>query len=264
MTNSTGSLSIRQRLRRHLGPLLRRVIPSRLSLEGPYSSYAEALADATGYDSMAIALQVESVVRALANGEIAYERDGTGYQRIPAGLMLRELLASHLKSNDIVVDFGGGLGGTFLNHADLFPSGCQQIVVEQPLFVERGRELAGSLRMNVRFQDCLAGIEKADIILASSVLQYLENYADVLRAMMDLKPRLIILDRTALASRERWYVQRCLGYGDGVARIPIRPIQRTKLMDALSGYRLLEQWSNPFDPHRPVHGGLLFGLEGTT
>ena len=254
-------LPVRQRLRRRLARTLRLVRPSRLPLRGPYPSYAMALADATGYNSISIAAQVESAVRALVHGEIAYERDGVGFQHIPEGLIIRQLLASHLKPHDVVVDFGGGLGGTFLNHADLFPSGCHQIVVEQPLFVERGRTLSSSLALNVHFQNCLEGIEGADVILASSVLQYLGNYVDVLRAMVALRPRLIILDRTAFASKEHWYVQICPGYGEGDAQIPIRPIQRAKLLDILSGYRLQQQWTNPFDPGSPEHAGLLFELE---
>ena len=253
---------LKKHIHDRLGPILRRLIPSSLPIEGHYPSYAAALADATGYDCMAIRLQVESVVRALVSGEVAYERDGIGYREIPSNLMVRKLLEQHLRSNDIVVDFGGGLGSTFLNHADLFSSNCQKIVVEQPLFAKRGEELSNSLRKNIYFQDSLEGIEKADIVLASSVLQYIDNYTDILRRIVAVNPRLIIIDRTAFASRERWHVQRCHGYGGQATRIPIRPIQQSKLIEALGSYQLLSQWSNQFDPGRPVHRGLLFGLKG--
>jgi putative methyltransferase (TIGR04325 family) len=246
-----------RRLRQRLVRLARRLVPSRLPMKGPYPSYAAARADATGYDSSAIAGQVEGTVRALARGEIGYERDGTGYPTRPPELVLRHVLAAHLNADDVVVDFGGGLGGTFLNHADLFPAETRKIVVEQACFVERGQSLARDLGLDIHFLTGLGSIPKADVIIASGVLQYLEDYTDVLSLMTGLQPRLIILDRTAFASREQWYIQECQGYGDGVARIPIRPIQIEKLKASLSEYHPCQTWTNPFDPDWPIHQGLL-------
>jgi putative methyltransferase (TIGR04325 family) len=231
-------------------------------MEGTYSTYPEALDKATGYDSIGIALQVEATVRALLRGDIAYERDGTGYQQIPEGLMLRKLLSTYLRPGDVVVDFGGGLGGTFLNHADLFPSGCRKIVVEQPLFVERGRALAASIGLDIQFSERLDVLSRVDVVLASCVLQYLENYDPAIVSMVAMRPRAIILDRIALAGRERWHVQVCEGYGEGAARIPIRPLLRRRLVKLIPGYRVAAEWSNAFDPDIPTHRGFLFLHEG--
>ncbi|MFM7230007.1 MAG: methyltransferase, TIGR04325 family [Cyanobacteriota bacterium] len=234
------------------------MIPSRLALKGPYPSYAAANAEATGYDSIAITEHVQTAVRALASGEIAYERDGTGYLHRPPELKIRKVLATNLGFDDVVVDFGGGLGGTFFNHADLFSAQTTKVVVEQPAFARAGRSLAKELGTDIYFYDSLSMLNKADIIIASSVLQYLVDYYEALSQMIALQPRLIIIDRTAFARKERWYIQECVGYGEKLARIPIRPIELDRLKLFLPGYVLSGSWANSFDPGWPMHRGHLF------
>ncbi|WP_216901697.1 methyltransferase, TIGR04325 family [Synechococcus sp. CCY 9618] len=237
---------------------LRRLLRGRMPLDGPYTSYREASKNASGYASTSIVAMVESAAQAVLRGECGYARDGTVFAQPPADLAICRLLADHLHPGDVIVDFGGGLGGTFINHADLFPPGCRRIVVEQPVFVKRGTDFSTENQLDIRFMGDLTEVPEVDIVLASGVLQYLEDYAPVIKSFNSLSPRIILLDRTALATRERWYVQRCAGYGGGDARIPLRPLNLARIQSLLPDYTLSEQWSNSFDAVTPRHRGLLF------
>ncbi|MFN2168856.1 MAG: hypothetical protein ACK2U9_21695, partial [Anaerolineae bacterium] len=130
--------SLWQRLRRRLVPVARAVIPSRLPLKGPYPSYAAALAEATGYDSPLVAQQVEEAIQAVLEGRAAYERDGTAFAARP-DLPIHAVLKPLIGARTTIADFGGGLGGLFINAPELFPPACRRLVIEQASMVEAGR-----------------------------------------------------------------------------------------------------------------------------
>ena len=71
----------------------------------------------------------QAVVEVL-EGRAVFERDGTVFTSLPQGLKLRELLCKHLSPTAHVVDFGGGLGGTFINHRYLVSVGQHWAVIE--------------------------------------------------------------------------------------------------------------------------------------
>ena len=59
---------------------------------------------------------------------------------------------------DTVVDFGGGLGGTYINNRDLLPLPVNYIVVEQSNFVQAGQTLCRSYHLPITFATCLNAI----------------------------------------------------------------------------------------------------------
>jgi putative methyltransferase (TIGR04325 family) len=261
MTSSSDSpaLSLRQRLRRRLGPLLRRVIPSRLALRGPYPSYAAALAEATGYDAPLVAQQVEAATRAVLEGRAAYERDGTAFPSRP-DLAIHRVLSQVVSPQATIADFGGGLGGLFLSTPDLIPPGCRRLVIEQASMVEAGRRLAQEHRLGLEFVDSGAQpLPSLDVLILSCVLQYLPDpWATLEALLLQTTPAAVILDRTAIRrGGSRWYLQTNPGYYAEPVTYPVQVLDRRRLLNAFHGYRLVRRWHNSFDPGRPEHIGML-------
>ena len=268
MTDSSASASpsLRLRLRRHLGPLLRRVIPSRLPMNGPYGSYGDALADASGYDTPLVAQQVEDATRAVLEGRAVYERDGTSFPCRPE-LAIHGVLRQVVTPQATIADFGGGLGGLYINAPELFPEGCRRLVIEQASMVEAGRRICERYELGLHFLDAAADpLPPTDVLVLSSVLQYLPDPWQQLARLLDqCRPEAIVLDRTSVRrGPSLWYLQTNPGYYLEEVTYPIQVLEERRLLAAFRGYRPVSRWRNSFDAGRPRHIGMLLIREQQT
>lgn len=234
---------------------------SGLALLGPFDSHGKAEQRSTGYNSNVILNKVRDAVVELLEGNAAYERDGTAFAMRPSVNHLRRILKAHLKESDVVVDFGGGLGGAFINNRDLYKHSNRYIVVEQSIFAEAGRELSQRYGLQIQFIDNFFHLPvKPDIIILSGVLQYIPYAEQVLQQSADLVPRLIIIDRTAIApgnDSPKWWIQDEPTYYQVPISYPNRPLPLDVMLSRLKQYSVIEKWKNPFDPAAPPHAGLL-------
>ena len=253
--------AIGSRVKNRLIRVLKSKAHTGLTLIGPYDSYQEAAQSSCGYESKVILDKVYKAVVDVLEGSSAYERDGTAFAERPSTDHLRRLLSTHLKQNDVVVDFGGGLGGAFINNRDLFRHSNRYTVVEQPIFAEAGRELSLKYELPIEFVDGLCCLRaKPDILILSSVLQYIPHADQILQQSVRLAPRLILIDRTAYSANNaspKWWIQDEPSYYQVPLSYPNRPLSVENILSCLRQYAVVETWNNPFDPAIPPHGGLL-------
>lgn len=183
--------------------------------EGNYASWQEALAHSTGYDSNLILEKVSSALAKVKSGEAVYERDSVLFDKIEypfpvLAALLRVAAANKGKLN--VLDFGGSLGSTYFQCRE-FLSVLPQLtwhIVEQEIFVMRGKELFGTEQLKFFFS-MKESIEdkQPDVVLFSSVLQYIQDPFEVLRTAMESGSQYIIIDRTPFSAlnKDRLCVQ---------------------------------------------------------
>jgi len=203
---------------------------------------------------------VKHAVVQVLEGRSAYERDGTAFATMPQRLKLRELLVKYLSPTANIVDFGGGLGGTFINNRDLVSIGQHWAVIEQPTFVAAGQELAHDYGLPLEFHNNLHGLGcSIHLLILSSVLQYLPSPYEILRQVLILAPKFILIDRTPFIDHgeEVWWVQDEPTYYGTPISYPISPLLEKRVLSSLKGYQIVDRWLNPFDPQHPVHRGLL-------
>ena len=104
-----------------------------------------------------------------------------------------------------VLDFGGGLGSVYHQHKRLLPTinGLSWNIIEQGKYIEIGQKDYSTDAL--KFHETLADYSKihsnTDIVLISSVLQYLEKPLEILKQLMELKPAYIIVDLTVISNR---------------------------------------------------------------
>jgi putative methyltransferase (TIGR04325 family) len=186
-------------------PLARRLRPGGLHFEGSYSTWAEAKAKAGGYDQTGILSRIAESTRAVDRGAAAFERDGVLFDEpdypfhIIAGLLsAKRTAASRLN----VLDFGGSLGSIFRQCRPFLGRELTWNVVEQEHYVRIGREEFESLELKFfdRVEAVPAGI---DVVLASSVLQYLPDAWQALEAISRTSATRLIVDRTPFAFNQR-------------------------------------------------------------
>lgn len=171
-------------------------------LSGNYSSWSEAMHASIGYDSAIILQKTKDALVKVKNGEAVYERDSVLFDEIQyswpllAGLMWATARSGGRLN---VLDFGGSLGSTyFQNHAFLkkVPD-VRWSVIEQAEHIRVGKEFFEDdiLRFYPTIDDYSAE-NTPDVIVLSSVLQYLENPYEILSRLLELHSDCIILDRT--------------------------------------------------------------------
>ena len=166
------------------------------------SSWAEAELICSGYDSPEIVNKVLGTTIKVLNGEYAYERDSVGFLKVEYSwpVLCGLLLAASTNENNLsVLDFGGGLGGSFFQN-QRFLSGLSSLnwsVVEQSAFVNAGNEKVKfkGLHFYNSINECV--LERhPNAILLSSVLQYINNYQVIINEVTRIGAEFIIIDRT--------------------------------------------------------------------
>ncbi len=169
---------------------------------GVYNNWEEAKKNSTGYDSDLIIEKVKDSALKVKNGEVAYERDSMVFKEIePSWHVLAPLLWIASKNNNSlnVLDFGGALGTSyyqnrgFLNHLNNF----KWSIIEQTKFVDYGKKLFEDQNLKFYFSTEEYGKDQEpDVVIMSSVIQYLENPYEQMEDVLKLNPKFIIFDKT--------------------------------------------------------------------
>lgn len=188
---------------------IRHVRGAGIRFEGEYATWEEARAQCTGYDADEILDKVLAATLKVRRGEAVFERDSVLFDQIEyawpvlSGLMWA---AARHGGRLNVLDFGGSLGSSyFQNHKFLqaLPDVCWN-VVEQAQFVEAGQAHIQDeqLRFYKTIEACLAK-NQPNVVLLSSVLQYLEEPREILAKLAASEASCLIIDRTPFSALEK-------------------------------------------------------------
>jgi len=180
---------------------------STITYHGDFPSWQDAVSASSGYDKENILNKVKSATLKVKNGEAVYERDSVLFNKTHyswptlSGLMWA---ASQENGSLRVLDFGGSLGSSYFQNLKFLQKvpDVEWGVVEQPHFVECGKQYVedDQLKFYETIDECISEI-KPNVILVSSVLQYIEMPYDILRVLMKIKARCMIIDRTPFSKK---------------------------------------------------------------
>jgi putative methyltransferase (TIGR04325 family) len=182
---------------------------------GNYKSWEEAQKESTGYAAPEILEKTRAALLKVKAGEAAFERDSATFDvmqyefPVLAGL-LRTAVAERGRLS--VLDFGGSLGGTYFQCRKFLSTvkDLRWCVVDQPAHVACGEaDFANEqLRFYRTVEECLRA-EQPNVLLLSSVIQYLPEPYRFLENMLEEKIPYVIIERTAFtrSGRDRLTVQ---------------------------------------------------------
>ena len=233
---------------------------NRLYLDGPYDSYKIAKEHSDGYQSSEILEKVYKATEEVLNKKALWERDGTAFYTEKPKLRMLEILSKYYKKGDCIVDFGGGLGGLFLNNQDIFLPNKNLYIIEQENFIRKGLKICSKYNLELNFCDSLLNVKLHPyIVIFSSVLQYIPNHNSIIKSVNELGPKYIFIDRTCFTNRKEiyWWVQQVKNYYSINISYPVCPLNLDSILKLLCHYKLIETWYNSFDPKFPKHRGLL-------
>lgn len=226
--------------------------------DGDYSSWSEAESAADGYGSDAIIEKVFASTNAVLRGEAVYERDSWLFYReeynwafICALSRIRLFGCRQLH----LVDFGGALGSSYWQNKKQFDmfSEVDWHVVEQKSFLDASAKLKYTAPLT--FEESIGeSFSKypINVVLFSSVLQYIKNFQDILNDTFSHSPEFIIIDRTPLFTEGT--VPQILVESVPETIYPATYACEFRLKDEFlqiflqSGYELIMQWDSNIDP----------------
>jgi len=170
---------------------------------GNYLSWQDALCISSGYTEESILEKVKVATLKVKLGEAAFERDSVTFDDIqyPFPILVALLqVALENKGHLNVLDFGGALGSSYYQCRNLLLD-LQSLhwnIVEQAHFVSCGQQIFAdeTLKFYYTIDDCLE-VESPQVILLSSVIQYLENPYEFIEKIVNYGFMNILIDRTA-------------------------------------------------------------------
>ena len=211
-----------------------------LRFAGRPASWDDALKASQGYDSASILDRVVDATRAVVSGRARHERDSVLFDDLEPpfavlSTLWRAMALEHSRTLD-VVDVGGALGSTYRECRPLLSATMELRwhIVEQPHFVAAGAEFASR---ELRFFESPSSVPPpvgAQVLVLSSVLQYLQHPLDVLDGLAALPARHLVVDRTPMsdASHDRLCIQRVPSH-IYAASYPCRLLSRQRLLGHL-------------------------------
>ena len=181
---------------------LKKIKSMKYGWNGNYKIWKEAQLASTGYDNNEILKKVRNSILKVKNNEIAYERDSVLFDKIQYSWpLLAGLLFASTKSKGKfgVLDFGGSLGSTYFQNKkflDELPN-ISWSIVEQNHFVDIGKKDFEDTRLKFFYEieECIKE-EQPNILVLSSVLQYIEKPYKLLNDLLKYNFDFIIIDRT--------------------------------------------------------------------
>jgi putative methyltransferase (TIGR04325 family) len=223
--------------------------------QGDYSDWKSAVAASGGYNHEEIFTKASESARAVREGRALWDRDSAlFYHEEYNWPLLASLMAIAARNHGSlsVMDFGGALGSTYRQHKIILDTVPQLMwnIIEQPHFVRCGQAefTTDAIQFWHSMEEC-AEASPPDVILFSSVLQYLEDPYAILAQAAVRAPQAIVLDRIPFAEKgERITVQHVPSVLY-TASYPCRWLDRERVNAVLEGkYRLLPDFQTHIDP----------------
>jgi putative methyltransferase (TIGR04325 family) len=215
---------------------------------GDYASWAEAQRGCSGYETAIILEATRRAALKVSRGEALFERDSVAFSTLEhpfpllAGLSRAAAIAGGRLS---VLDFGGALGSTYFQTRK-FLEGVRMLqwgVVEQAAHVACGQADLSSTELNFfTTPNACIRASNPNVLLLSSVLQYLPDPYLMFGELCALGIPNLILDRTAFieGTQERLTIQTVPKW-IYPASYPAWFFNEARLLEVLdkSGYRVL-------------------------
>lgn len=261
----------RLRMGRYFPEFLRRWYRLKLipyGYKGDYSNWTEATRHSSGYNTLEILKKVKESTLKLKAGKTCGERDSVTLDTEPSPwlpLKIFQKVSVQNKGRLTVIDYGGALGCSYYQHRNNIGmlDRFVWLVIEQENFVKCGNEAFADdyLRFSTDISSCPEA-SKADILLLSSVLQYMERPYDKINGLVSLNVPWIIVDRAPL-SREKRDIMTVQRVNPKIynASYPAWLLDKERFLGSFKGkYELVKQF-HPIDfDYRADYCGFIFKL----
>jgi putative methyltransferase (TIGR04325 family) len=216
-----------------------------------YNNWGSAELDSTGYNSDIILEKCKIAQLKVIRGEARYERDSVIFHESSFHWQLLatiQFLAIENSDQITILDFGGSLGSLFFQNRSMLnlKNKINWLIVEQDNFVKCGNDFFSNTELSF-FNSVESAIEfkNPDLIILSSVLQYIEHPQELIGKLLSSNPKYIIIDRTpnSLIDNDYITVQEVPTY-IYPASYPCWIFSKKKLISYFSDFSLISEFNS--------------------
>lgn len=222
---------------------------------GNYSSWKEASHNSLGYNNKKIFLKSRNSFLKVISKKAKYERDSVLFYSEAVNYPLINILNKIQKKKRTVLnilDFGGSFGSTYFQNKKILNNEkkFQWSIIEQPKIVNFF--LKRKLNANLKFYKSLRDYSinnAADLVLMSSVLQYVESPFILLDRLIFLKADYFLLLKTPVHKKSDQIKVQIVPDYIYKASYPIRIFNKTRLLNyfKINNYQLIKNnFTNEF------------------
>lgn len=250
----------------------RLLIPSTEKLafgwSGDFKSWSEAQKKTSGYDTGLILNKVKESLLKVKNGEAIFERDSVIFNEIQYSWgVLSALLYAGMKNKGKlnVLDFGGSLGSGYFQNRKVLRhlNSLRWSIIEQSHFVTTGKENFQNEELKFYHDYCEYSQcqPTPDLLLISSVLQYIEKPFELLEGLLSHDIDTIVIDITTfiVGDRDLITIQR-VPPSIYEASYPCWFFNRNSFIEFIcsKGYKKVGEWKNDTCINKGYLAGMIF------
>ena len=179
------------------------ILNRNIKLKGNFLSWKDAYKNSSGYGDSLILNKAKKSLNEIIKNKAKFERDTVlFYKDAPDRELISIIKKLYNKKNIRICDFGGSFASSyFQNISFLDKSKIEWNVVEQKKIVKHAKK---KLKIkNLNFYCNVGSIlrKKIDLIIFSSVIQYLEEPYALLKEITNKRIKNIIISRTPFSSK---------------------------------------------------------------
>ncbi len=222
-----------------------------MRFEGNYKTWKEAAALCSGYDEVSILDKVLEATLKVKRGEAVFERDSVIFDEIQYSWPVTAALmwaAARNNGNLHVLDFGGSLGSSYFQNRKFLKNlkAVTWNVVEQAHFVEKGKKFVEDdvLKFHTSIEGSVNAVSP-NVILLSSVAQYLPNVDWLFGQINSIEARTLIFDRTPFSGAPENRI--CIQHVPSEiykASYPMWLLSRERLLGQLTSWKVHESFAS--------------------
>jgi putative methyltransferase (TIGR04325 family) len=228
---------------------LQSVQESKNGFYGDFKTWKEAEAVSKGYDLDKVIDKVKNATLKVKRGEIPYTRDSVEFSKIQYSwpLLSGLLWVANTNSNKLnVIDFGGSFGTTYFQNRKFLEKlgSLNWNIVEQEKYIKVGKECFEDniIKFYPSIEDCMQS-NQPDVMLLSSVLQYMQDPYVFLKYLLSAKIDVVIIDCTLISENDIVTIHKVpegIFGGEFISRF----LSKQKLMNCFieNGYALIEEF----------------------
>lgn len=192
----------------------KKIIRKKIYFSGPFENWEIAESKSTGYDSDEIFQKVKKSALFIKQNKKGHERDSiisydTDYDKYI--LKLFDFYSDKNNKTVKILDFGGSIGSLYFKYKKKLKNKFLWSIIEQKKFVDEGKKNFQNDELNFFYNiNEYLNLHNPDIILASSSLQYLKNYKEDLKKIIDSNAKHIIILKTPFSKKykDEIYIQK--------------------------------------------------------
>ena len=222
--------------------LINIALKRKIILKGNYTSWKDAKKISSGYDDPNIFLKAKSSLIKILSKEAKFERDTVlFYKNSPDKEMVLIIKKMYKNKKLKICDFGGSFGSSyFQNIIDLDKNKIEWNIVEQKKIVEYANK---KIKIkNLKFSESLRDVlkKKIDLVILSSVIQYLEDPYKILKIISKSKVKKIYISRTPFYNKKDIIKIQYVPKHIYKSSYPVRIFNRSKIIKfmKLNGYQV--------------------------